>query len=99
MFIDIRGFTTLSEGLSPTALVELLNEYFSAMTTVIFENRGTLDKYIGDAIMAFWGAPFPQTDHDVRACRAALQMLAVLNKLQAKWEAVGKPPIRYRRGH
>ena len=93
MFIDIRGFTTLSEGLSPTALVELLNEYFSAMTTVIFENRGTLDKYIGDAIMAFWGAPFPQTDHDVRACRAALQMLAVLNKLQAKWEAVGKPPI------
>jgi adenylate cyclase len=93
MFTDIRGFTTLSEGLSPTALVERLNEYFSAMTPVIFENRGTFDKYIGDAIMAFWGAPYPHSDHAERACRAALQMLAVLNKLQAKWEAVGKPPI------
>ena len=93
MFCDIRGFTTLSEGLSPTALVELLNEYLSAMTDVIFETWGTLDKYIGDAIMAFWGAPYPQTDHAVRACRAAFEMLGVLNKLQAKWEAQGRPRI------
>jgi adenylate cyclase len=93
MFSDIRGFTTLSEGLSPTALVELLNEFLSAMTDVIFDNWGTLDKYIGDAIMAFWGAPSPQSDHAVRACRTALQMIDVLKKLQAKWEAQGRPRI------
>jgi adenylate cyclase len=93
MFSDIRGFTTLSEGLSATALVELLNEFLSEMTDVIFKNWGTLDKYIGDAIMAFWGAPYPQTDHAVRACRAALEMLGVLNQLQAKWEAQGRPRI------
>jgi adenylate cyclase len=93
MFSDIRGFTTLSEGLSPTALVELLNEFLSAMTDVIFDNWGTLDKYIGDAIMAFWGAPFPQSDHAVRACRTALQMIDVLKTLQAKWEAQGRPRI------
>jgi len=93
MFCDIRGFTTLSEGLPPTALVELLNEFLSAMTDVIFETWGTLDKYIGDAIMAFWGAPYPQTDHAVRACRAALEMLAALNNLQAKWEAQTRPRV------
>jgi adenylate cyclase len=93
MFADIRGFTTLSERLSPTALVELLNEYLSSMTSIIFKHWGTLDKYIGDAIMAFWGAPYPQTDHAVRACRAALEMLETLNKLQAKWEAEGRPHI------
>jgi adenylate cyclase len=93
MFSDIRGFTTLSEGLSPTALVELLNEFLSSMTDVIFKHWGTLDKYIGDAIMAFWGAPYPQTDHAVRACRAALEMLEMLNKLQAKWDAQGRPRI------
>lgn len=93
MFADIRGFTTLSEGLSPSALVELLNEYLSAMTEVIFGNWGTLDKYIGDAIMAFWGAPYPQDDHPVRACRAALEMLRVLNQLQAKWQAEGRPRL------
>jgi len=63
------------------------------MTDVIFKNWGTLDKYIGDAIMAFWGAPYPQTDHSVRACRTALQMIDVLKKLQAKWEAQGRPRI------
>jgi adenylate cyclase len=93
MFSDIRGFTTLSEGLSPSALVELLNEFLSAMTDVIFDNWGTLDKYIGDAIMAFWGAPYPQSDHAVKACHAALEMIDVLNKLQAKWETQGKPRI------
>jgi adenylate cyclase len=93
MFSDIRGFTTLSEGLSPTALVELLNEYLSAMTEIIFHNWGTLDKYIGDAIMAFWGAPYPQTDHALRACRAALQMVDKLLELQADWAAQGRPRI------
>jgi adenylate cyclase len=93
LFSDIRGFTTLSEALSPTVLVDLLNEYLSAMTDVIFHWWGTLDKYIGDAVMAFWGAPYPQSDHAIRACRAALDMLQVLKKLQAQWLARGKPSI------
>lgn len=91
MFTDIRGFTTISEGLSPGALVDLLNEYLSEMTEVIFRYWGTLDKYIGDAIMAFWGAPYPQPDHAERACCAALDMLAALNKLQTQWQAEGRP--------
>jgi len=93
MFTDIRGFTTLSEGLSATTLVDLLNEYLSVMTDTIFKHWGTLDKYIGDAIMAFWGAPYPQSDHAERACCAALEMLRALEKLQAKWEAEGRPRI------
>jgi adenylate cyclase len=93
MFSDIRGFTTLSEGLSPSALVDLLNEYLSEMTDVIFRHWGTLDKYIGDAIMAFWGSPYPQEDHPERACRAALEMLQSLKKLQARWDTEGRPRI------
>ncbi len=93
MFTDIRGFTTISEGLSPEALVDLLNEYLSEMTEIIFHEWGTLDKYIGDAIMAFWGAPFPQRDHAARACRAALEMLAGLRRLQERWKQEGRPRI------
>ncbi len=94
MFSDIRGFTAISEGLSPSKLVELLNEYLSEMTDVIFRNWGTLDKYIGDAIMAFWGAPYPHSDHAERACRAALQMFEALKKLQIGWDAAGRPRVR-----
>lgn len=90
MFTDIRGFTTLSEAMSPSALVDLLNEYLSEMTSVIFRYWGTLDKYIGDAIMAFWGAPIPQDDHAERACYAALGMLQALRALHARWKAEGK---------
>ncbi len=93
MFADIRGFTTISEGLSPSKLVELLSQYLSEMTDTIFKNWGTLDKYIGDAIMAFWGAPYPQPDHAERACQAALQMLDTLKRMQAGWEAEGRPRI------
>ncbi len=93
LFSDIRGFTTLSENLTPPQLVELLNEYLTVMTEVIFKNWGTLDKYIGDAIMAFWGAPYPQQDHAVRACRAGLDMLAALQKLQADWQVRNVPRI------
>jgi len=93
MFSDIRGFTSLSENLAPSVLVDLLNEYFSEMTEVIFRHWGTLDKYIGDAIMAFWGAPYPQTDHARRACAAALEMRRTLNRLRSRWEATGQPRL------
>ena len=93
LFADIRGFTTLSENLPPAQLVELLNEYLTEMTEVIFKNWGTLDKYMGDAIMAFWGAPYPQTDHALRACRAGLEMLQSLQRLQAGWLSRGVPRL------
>jgi len=93
MFSDIRGFTTISEGLTPDELVNLLNEYLGEMTEIVFANHGTLDKYIGDAIMAFWGSPYPQEDHAIRACNCALQMVRSLEKLNAKWQVEGRPPI------
>ncbi len=94
LFSDIRGFTSISEGLEPESLVELLNVYLGAMTDVVFAHEGTLDKYVGDAIMAVWGAPVPHQDHGVRACRAALQMLAQLRDLEGKFTARGWPPLQ-----
>jgi adenylate cyclase len=93
MFADIRGFTALSEGLGPADLVQLLNEYLSEMTAVVFEYRGTLDKYIGDAIMAFWGAPLLAPNHAELACRAALGMSDALEKLRSRWAKSGRPQI------
>jgi adenylate cyclase len=93
MFSDIRDFTKLSEGLTPDELVNLLNEYLSAMTDILFRNFGTLDKYIGDAIMAFWGSPFPQQDHALHACRCALEMIAGLEELNRKWADQGRRQI------
>jgi adenylate cyclase len=93
MFSDIRGFTTISEGMTPDELVKLLNEYLGEMTDVLFRNLGTLDKYIGDAIMAFWGSPYPQEDHALRACRCAVEMLQALEKLNAKFAAEGRKQI------
>jgi adenylate cyclase len=93
MFSDIRGFTTISEGLSADELVRLLNEYLGAMTDILFANLGTLDKYIGDAIMAFWGSPYPQTDHALCACKCALQMSRALVKLNEKWKQEDRPPL------
>jgi adenylate cyclase len=80
-FSDIRGFTSLSEGMSPQDLVSLINRYLSIMTDIIMENRGTVDKYIGDAIMAFWGAPLDDPDHPFRACKASLEMIKALEEL------------------
>jgi adenylate cyclase len=91
LFSDIRGFTTISEQLTPEELVHLLNEYLTAMTDIVFKYDGLLDKYMGDAIMAVFGAPLDQPDHALRACRTALEMLQTLQKLQAKWSAEGKP--------
>ncbi|MCX8058044.1 MAG: adenylate/guanylate cyclase domain-containing protein [Spirochaetes bacterium] len=81
LFSDIRGFTSRSEQMKPEEVVDLLNKYLSRMTEIIFKFHGTLDKYIGDAIMAFWGAPIPQEDHALLACCTALEMTKELEKL------------------
>ncbi|MCP5453997.1 MAG: adenylate/guanylate cyclase domain-containing protein [Spirochaetaceae bacterium] len=84
-FSDIRGFTTLSENMTSQELVNHLNVYFSAMTDLAIEYMGTLDKYIGDAMMAFWGAPLPLQDHAELACKCALRQMQVLDELNAGW--------------
>lgn len=93
LFSDIRGFTTISEKLTPEELVHLLNEYLTAMTDIVFKYDGMLDKYMGDAIMAVFGAPLDQTDHARRACQTALDMMNELHRLQKKWIEEGKPPL------
>ncbi len=93
MFSDIRGFTTISEKLDAQELANLLNVYLGDMTRIVFRNQGTLDKYIGDAVMAFWGAPFEEAGHGVKACRAALQMMQRLSELQRDWKAKGYPHL------
>ena len=93
LFSDIRGFTTISEKLDPGALTELLNQYLTPMTEIVFANQGTLDKYIGDALMAFFGAPVPFADHAHSACRAALEMMEQLRRLDEQWEARGLPTL------
>jgi len=92
-FSDVRGFTTISEKLDPQALSDLLNSYLTPMTDLVFKNRGTLDKYMGDAIMAFFGAPIGYKDHAKWACRCALQHLVKLKELQAEYERKGLPQI------
>jgi adenylate cyclase len=91
LFSDVRGFTSISESLDAQELADLLNGYLTEMTRIIFRNQGTLDKYIGDAVMALWGAPFDEPDHATRACEAALSMLARLAELQKEWRAQGQP--------
>jgi len=93
MFSDIRSFTSISEGLTPDQLVRLLNEYLGEMTDILFKRWGTLDKYIGDAMMGFWGSPYPQEDHALRACACALDMRARLQELNMKWELQGQKPL------
>jgi adenylate cyclase len=93
LFSDIRGFTSISEKLSPEELVHLLNEYLTAMTDVVFKYDGLLDKYIGDAIMAVFGAPLDQPDHALRACRTAIGMMSELRRLREKWAAEGRPDV------
>jgi adenylate cyclase len=93
MFSDIRRFTTISERLDAQELALLLNQYLTSMTKIVFAHNGTLDKYIGDAVMAFWGAPFEEPGHAVNACHASIEMLEQLGELQKQWEAEGKPRI------
>ncbi|MDD2786057.1 MAG: adenylate/guanylate cyclase domain-containing protein [Patescibacteria group bacterium] len=84
LFSDIRGFTTISEGLKPDKLVEFMNKYLTRMTDEVFKHEGVLDKYIGDAVMAFWNAPLDQADHAKRAVETALDMLAALKEMNAQ---------------
>ena len=97
-FSDLAGFTSLSEGLAPETVVALLNDYLSAMTEIILAEEGTVDKFEGDAIMAFWGAPLDQPDQAALACRAALAQEAALAELNRGVRARGLPPLQMRVG-
>src|SRR3989454_38085 len=97
-FSDVAGFTTISEKLDPEDLVFLLNEYLSSMTDIILRNRGNVNKYLGDGIMALFGAPRGEPDHASRACVAALENQAALAKLRKEWAARGYPEIVARIG-
>jgi adenylate cyclase len=89
LFSDIRGFTSLSEKMSPEALVQVLNEYLNPMTQIVLEERGTLDKYIGDAVMAIYNAPLDVADHADHACRSALKMMVKLAELNRSFTERG----------
>lgn len=93
LFSDIRGFTSISEGMESQDLVVFLNSYLTEMTEIVLKYHGTLDKYMGDAIMAIYGAPVEQSDHARRACASALEMMSRLRELQDIWRAQSKPAI------
>jgi adenylate cyclase len=93
LFADIRSFTTISESLSPNALKKLLNRFFTPMTRIIFQRRGTIDKYVGDMIMAFWGAPVADKEHAAHAIEAALDMLREVERLKDDFRADGLPEV------
>jgi adenylate cyclase len=89
-FCDIRGFTTISEGFDPHGLTEFINRFLTPMTQIVLDHDGTIDKYMGDCIMAFWNAPQKVQDHARKACAAALAMHAKLDELNARWQADAK---------
>ncbi len=93
LFSDIRGFTSISEQLSPEQLVQVMNEYLTAMTDIIMKYNGVVDKYIGDAIMAFWGAPVTNQQHAQDAVLAALEMIEKLKEMNAEWRSRSLPPL------
>ncbi|MDD2543482.1 MAG: adenylate/guanylate cyclase domain-containing protein [Candidatus Cloacimonetes bacterium] len=90
LFSDIRSFTTYTESHNPTETVNILKEYLTAMVSVIIRNKGTLDKFVGDEIMALYGSPLPLENHALHACKTALEMREKLAELQDKWKAEGK---------
>ncbi len=92
IFTDIKGFSTISEQLDPTDLVNLLNLYLTAMSNIVLEHRGTIDKYEGDAIIAFFGAPIPMDDHATLACKTAIRMKQAENKLNERIKQEGLSP-------
>lgn len=93
-FSDIRGFTKMSENMDPTAIVEQLNVYFTRMTDILMELDGTLDKYVGDELMALFGAPVARPDDPIRAVLCGVKMLVALQELQKVWEREGKPIVK-----
>jgi len=86
LFADIRGFTTLSEGMSPPEVVQMLNIFLNQMTTIVMKHGGAINKYIGDNLMAFWNAPYPQDDHAWLATLAGLEMLEEIHRLNEAGE-------------
>lgn len=98
LFCDVANFTSFSESMAPEALIKLLNEYLGAMTEEISNTNGILDKYIGDAIMAFWGPPFTPGNHSLLACQAAINMQSILQTLRGQWLSRGLPEIKMRVG-
>ena len=94
LFSDVRGFTTISEGLEPKDLSLLMNEFLTPLSRVIYSHRGTIDKYMGDCIMAFWGAPLPDTRHAYHAVQSGLEMQRTLRDLQPSLKERGWPEIR-----
>ena len=93
LFSDVRGFTTISEGLDPKELTRLMNEFLTPLTQVIYRHRGTIDKYMGDCIMAFWGAPMSDAQHSRNAVLAGLEMQATMQALQPQFRARGWPEL------
>jgi adenylate cyclase len=93
LFSDVRGFTTISEKLDPTALSDVLNAYLTPMTKIVFDTKGTLDKYMGDAIMAFFGAPINYPEHAKMACLCAIKMMEKLREIQIDFEKRSLPKI------
>ena len=94
LFADIRGFTPLSESMQPDDMASLLTEFFTEMVECVFRNDGTLDKFLGDAVMAEWGAPLASADDADKAMRAAIEMMRDLKKLNAKWRRAGRPQLQ-----
>ena len=94
LFSDIRGFTTISERMNPFQMAKLLSDYFSEMVDCVYRHGGTLDKFMGDALMAQWGAPVSAPDDVDRALRAAIDMLAALETLNSRWAIEGRPTMQ-----
>lgn len=97
-FSDVAGFSSISEKLSPTELVQLLNDYLSEMTDIVMKYDGTVDKFEGDAIMAFFGAPQTLPDHPIKACHATIEMQKRLIEMREKWRSEGKNELKVRIG-
>jgi adenylate cyclase len=93
LFSDVRGFTAMSEKGTPEDVVRQLNEYFTRMVEVLFERRGTLDKFVGDMVMALFGAPLDDPDHADHAVETALAMSRALDDLNRRWAAEGRPTL------
>ncbi|MFO1525132.1 MAG: adenylate/guanylate cyclase domain-containing protein [Turneriella sp.] len=98
MFTDIANFTTISESMTTESLLQHISEYLDNLTTIILAEQGTVDKYIGDAIMCFWGAPNPVEEQEAHSCLTALRCLAKLRELNARWATEGKPALNTRFG-